>query len=1330
MCNNMTSAMSNHGNKACLARVQTAEKIMKVVYVIDVEGTESSDIDEPTKIISADIAARKTARADILKSCQFAKAQLEQVLFEKLDFGETAVLDLFYNADVVIVDLSVSVQRSPLFYHLGVRESMGMKYNIILLHDTEPELTLSLRLSCNNGSTFLPYKLDGDGVCVVTDSCPPGLRAVPEAGSAEGGPTLHAKLRKALKEVDQDSSAHVKERFLNDLRKARENLKGDDLGKALKALRHRLDDPQLLAFDVILNILISYREIQDYNAMVTLVEELAKIPNNKVADLVTIQHLYAFALNRRNNGGDRDKALAVILRAIDQCETPVPDMICLCGRIYKDKFVESEFQDKESLENAIVKYRQGFDVQPNEYAGINLATLLVISGKQFSKCPELQRIGLILNNLIGKKGSLTSLKDYWDVATFFEISVLAEDYGKAVQAAECMFKLEPPNWYLKSTIGNITLINGFRVQEEDGGVMGKEKQLFLFWMDFFVEATKTDMSDVRFPVLVLEPTKVFLPSYVQINDHTEDNCVRLWHVISDPEDKFGHEWMFPGATIKGVSKYKRDHRAVFLYVEENSDDFHIFFSSELQATRFCDLVTEMISACKQGIDPSDLDLEPIGGLLEYEYDTDEKGGRVVLGRGTYGTVYAARCLKTQIRVAIKEVPEKNIQEVQPLHEEIKLHSRLSHKNIVKYLGSVSEDGYFKIFMEQVPGGSLSQLLRSKWGPLKGNETTIAYYTKQILEGLKYLHDNKIVHRDIKGDNVLVNTYSGVLKISDFGTCKRLSGINPRALTFAGTIQYMAPEVIDKGFRGYGPAADIWSLGCTVVEMASGKPPFIELGSPEAAMFKVGYYKIHPEIPDCMSEKAKQFILRCFEPDSETRASASLLLEDPFIVESLGSKKKKKDKKPPEPANMFLRSTSVPQGNAQMRPPTNLRLPRKRHMRPTRRISSPEDEADSTQTDGSIPELDSPMVHPKTWHKSTTAVPASASISSAGTGSSHSPVSTAELDDQPPTADSLTGREGGLYLLRKESERRVTLVQILSDDKDDICQRWLQFKNSDCHGITDPKLTLEHLKILLEGLKTFIQDRNKVVISEVLAKLKEELDFDMAAIMELQMALYVFQEAVNVSLKHHSIQPHWMFALDTLLRDTIHTAITILSPDLGPHLAPQPPDDDGNTSGFSTDNSLKSQTMLTQYQDSANKELHTQIQQLRDENQRLLRELLEKEKQYGDLLKYSIQCKNQQMEQIRVLSGMRMPITNSTDPHHIEVSPPPDDALTEWLQNAGVDDDCIAKIINEDYTLCDLHDLVTREDLLRLQLRGGVFCRLWRAILDVRQQKFAHNCDNR
>ncbi|XP_061498125.1 mitogen-activated protein kinase kinase kinase 15 isoform X1 [Anopheles gambiae] len=1152
---------------------------------------------------SACLSHRKAALEEVQQACAAVGANLQLLPFDVLDYHNenNNKLEYFYNADVVVVDLSVQTQQSTLCYLLGVRESFKMKENIVIYNDTQTEATLRMKISCGNYQ-FLSYRLHENGGAIVTSP----LKLEETAGTvaaasqlAQQPTTLAVALRRLFQDVEIQSKTHLREKFLADLRSLRDQHAGnvEELQRMLRNLRKRLDDPQVLSKDILQTYMLALRDVQDYDAMVQLVDDLQTIPNKQsYINTGHMHYLYAFALNRRNHEGDRERALRTCTKALEKKENHFPDMLCLYGRIYKDIFVESNHTDRESLKNAIIWYRKSFEVQPNEFAGINLATLLVIDGKDFTDS-ELQHIGMKLNNLIGKKGSLAQIKDYWNVATYFEISVLAENYAKAIQAAECMFKLRPPKWYLKSTIGNITLIDRARKRTEEPAGISIEQQIFQFWMEFFLEATAREPSSmVRFPILILEPQKIYMPSYVSIHMDAEQKSIDISNVCQQHAKGTClklHDFNFLASQIKSVSLYKRDERCAYLYVHHNSDDFQMFFPSVQCRQTFYDLILQMTA--DQGSGFIDLSAaETTADELKYEYDLDDEGQRILLGKGTYGAVYAARDLTTQVKIAVKEVYERNTHDVQPLHEEIKLHSQLRHRNIVQYWGSKSENQYFKIFMEQVPGGSLSALLSSKWGPLKDSETTIAFYSRQILEGLKYLHDQKIVHRDIKGGNVLVNTYSGVVKISDFGTSKRLAGINPATETFTGTLQYMAPEVIDQGVRGYGPAADIWSFGCTVVEMATGKPPFVELGCPQAAMFKVGFYKTHPTIPEELSSMAKNFILRCFEVNVDKRATATELLEDPFLCE------KHKKMRPsfsssstisglPHPgASEFSRSVSMPadrhnsktlttqessascntptfssETEASSIPPLNATIGvqtasrsvterKNKHSFQLTPIKMPKHGISSI---GNLAET--PSLEMDSAEQTSTVFQLNRRSSSGGLLSPEIDITTSTASKLPLAGDA--NESDGFYLLKKDSQRRQTLDKVLCHDVTKICELWLTKIEPDANQ--ELAITRDHLVMLLNGLRKYIAEQRTDTLEQAIAQLKEQPNFNDIAIVQLHLALYAFQNTVITVLRSHNIKPHWMFALENLVKSAVHAGITILSPKLGANLAGNAPNDD-------------------------------------------------------------------------------------------------------------------------------------------------------------------------
>lgn len=950
----------------------TSKPLLEVVVIMDV--TISS------KISSAPLDDRKEALDQITKACDSISAKMHHLSLHKLEFGEAASVDLFHSADVAIVDLSIFDQQKSLFLLLGTRQAFATGHNILIFNEITPDAvsviksTISTLIRAKNfkNTTFFTYSVkDHSGVkyCIVNDasitttsstSSPtsvtigfgPSTSAQSNAAtsvdpilslfsdghfsaSAIEPKLLRVRLIKMLKEVQIQPKTHMKDKFLTDLRKARETFEGEELAAELNKMRQRLNDPNVISDDVIHNVMFTYRDLQDYDAMVKLFEELESVSKHKsFSTNPAILSCYMFALNRRNGPGDREKALSLLLEALKKPENEIPDNLGLCGRIYKDKFVESNYEDMEALKCAIEWYRKGFYLQQSEYNAINLATLLVVSGETFKKCAELQSLSMILYSWMGTKGRLEDLLDYWEVAIFFEISVITEDYETAVQAAKCMFKLKPPFWYLRSTMGNIQLIRKFRKKEEEkeGKKPPPEVELFNFWAEYFANGIITDQDEVnkqiRFPVLIYErpskkPTTMstslcareeyefpYIPSSVTVNESADPKSVSILNICKDCL-KSGpclkpHSWNIPFDLIRGVSLYKQDERCVNLYVFVNSDDFQMYFPSDLLRRRFYELTRNNDTI-------SDLaDLLETDLVTEFEYEYDENERPKVLGKGTYGVVYAGLD-KNHRQVAVKEIPIKQEGEVQPLQEEIRLHSQLRHRNIVQYLGSCVTNTKFQIIMERVPGGSLSDLISNKWGPL--SESCILFYAPQIIDGLRYLHSQWIVHRDIKGDNVLINTYTGLLKISDFGTSKRLAALNPSTETFTGTFQYMAPEVIHQGQRGYGPPADIWSFGCTVVEMATGKPPYSEIGYGAQVVYHVGTTKSPPEFPDELSDVCKDFILKCFDPEPHKRATAEQLLSHGFL----------KKKGPPTSritcSADYLRSLSVPAEQVMPRPGT-------------------------------------------------------------------------------------------------------------------------------------------------------------------------------------------------------------------------------------------------------------------------------------------------------------------------------------------------------------------------------------------------------------------------
>lgn len=255
-----------------------------------------------------------------------------------------------------------------------------------------------------------------------------------------------------------------------------------------------------------------------------------------------------------------------------------------------------------------------------------------------------------------------------------------------------------------------------------------------------------------------------------------------------------------------------------------------------------------------------------------------------LGSGSYGTVFKAMDRQHGRMFAVKEavLGDADGKNRERLDVELSICRSLRHPNIVSYLGYEYTSEHLHIFLEYVPGGSMASMLR-EFGAL--SDSSLRKATAGMVEGLNYLHTQNppVVHRDIKAANLLVDLELHV-KLADFG-CSKFSS-DTQSFTTVGSVPWMAPEVmLLEG--GHGRKADIWSVGCTVLELATAENPWGKNAFDNImyAMQVIAFSSALPPIPECLHPDGKEMVSKCLQRIAPERPQAKELLDDPFLCTS-------------------------------------------------------------------------------------------------------------------------------------------------------------------------------------------------------------------------------------------------------------------------------------------------------------------------------------------------------------------------------------------------------------------------------------------------------------
>jgi serine/threonine protein kinase len=255
----------------------------------------------------------------------------------------------------------------------------------------------------------------------------------------------------------------------------------------------------------------------------------------------------------------------------------------------------------------------------------------------------------------------------------------------------------------------------------------------------------------------------------------------------------------------------------------------------------------------------------------------------VIGKGGAATVHKGLNIDTRELIAVKKFRkgEMSGDQLKAVTTELDLLSGLQHPNIVSVKGFVEDKANIYLILEYVDSGSLLSLMKqyTSFPPLLVGE-----FVAQVLQGLDYLHKKGIVHRDIKAANLLI-TKEGEVKLADFGAAAKLKDETEKRYSIVGTPYWMAPEVVQAA--GTTSASDIWSLGCTVIELLTGHPPYWEHDQMHAVFLMVKDEM--PPLPDNLPSDLVDFLHRCFVKDPTQRASAEALSDHIWVKNCASAK---------------------------------------------------------------------------------------------------------------------------------------------------------------------------------------------------------------------------------------------------------------------------------------------------------------------------------------------------------------------------------------------------------------------------------------------------------